>query len=378
MKLIKRRLGFTLIELLVVIAIIAVLIALLLPAVQQAREAARRTQCKNNLKQIGLALHNYHDSYNRLPPGFIFDPNRGQAQYAKNMWGWGTMILPMLEQATLYNQCNFNQGFLGGFTASGADTISTSPPTDLHGPELTPLPAFKCPSDRGLPQTFYRGITGSGSGSRALGGASTYVGVNGNVMAVINAGPPVTYSDFTAPAMLTSQGGAFGGNSKVGLRDMSDGSSNCLVVGEKRFKEVSSRRIGLKAIWAGVRGTSPQTPATYFANAFPLCLGTTQTPMNNLPYVSAGGGTGDAPYVLTTAQGNLTAAVNDANTIQNGGSGEGTPEPLWMGFGSDHTGGAHFLLGDGSVRFITQNIDFTTYKNLGTVNDGNVVNFTED
>src|SRR5438046_4479450 len=91
----RSRRGFTLIELLVVIAIIAVLIALLLPAVQQAREAARRANCKSNLKQIGLALHNYHDSYNIFPPGWIFDPNRTQAQYGGNMWGWNTFIMPM-------------------------------------------------------------------------------------------------------------------------------------------------------------------------------------------------------------------------------------------------------------------------------------------
>lgn len=371
MKLIKRRNGFTLIELLVVIAIIAVLIALLLPAVQQAREAARRTQCKNNLKQIGLALHNYHDSYNRLPPGFVFDPRRTTAQYNGNMWGWSAMILPMIEQATLYNSCNFSMGFAGGLTAAGTDQSEGA--GSIHGPELTSIAAFRCPSDRGLPIAYYR----QASGTKALGGSTNYVGVNGNVMA-LNTGTvaaPV-YANFTSPQFLTAQGGAFGGNSKVGLRDMSDGSSNCLVVGEKRYKELSSRRVGLKAIWAGIRNADPDI-TTVYANSMPLALGTTQTPMNNQPYVSVGGGTGDAPYVLAAPRGNLTAAVNDAGSIQAGGSGKLTPEPLWMGFGSDHTGGCHFLLGDGSVKFITENIDFQTYKYLGTVNDGNVVNFDE-
>src|SRR6188472_548040 len=98
------RRGFTLIELLVVIAIIAILIALLLPAVQQAREAARRSQCKNNLKQLGLALHNYHDTSNTLPPGWIAVPTMsGNTNASAPCWGWGTMILPGLDQAPLYS-----------------------------------------------------------------------------------------------------------------------------------------------------------------------------------------------------------------------------------------------------------------------------------
>src|SRR6187401_2658539 len=106
------RRGFTLIELLVVIAIIAILIALLLPAVQQAREAARRSQCKNNLKQIGIALHNYHDTFNALPPGWV----------QTNRWGWGTMVLPGLDQAPLYNSLSS----FAGTTAAGTATTGFS------------------------------------------------------------------------------------------------------------------------------------------------------------------------------------------------------------------------------------------------------------
>jgi prepilin-type N-terminal cleavage/methylation domain-containing protein len=106
-----RRRGFTLIELLVVIAIIAVLIALLLPAVQQAREAARRTQCKNNMKQLGLAMHNYHDTFRVFPPGWIaVDPatNAQSAHEGISGFGWGTMLLPQIDQSPLYNQLNLN------------------------------------------------------------------------------------------------------------------------------------------------------------------------------------------------------------------------------------------------------------------------------
>src|SRR5580698_8598950 len=105
--------GFTLIELLVVIAIIAVLVALLLPAVQQAREAARRTQCKNNLKQIGLALYNYHDSFSLFPPGYVDrngNPNLTPDNDLGPSWGWAAFLLPGMDQAPLYNQINFNLG----------------------------------------------------------------------------------------------------------------------------------------------------------------------------------------------------------------------------------------------------------------------------
>ncbi len=98
----RRRLGFTLIELLVVIAIIAILIALLLPAVQQAREAARRTQCRNNLKQIGLALHNYHDVFNTFPPGYVAKIANNKTSSERSMFAWGALILPYIEQGNLY------------------------------------------------------------------------------------------------------------------------------------------------------------------------------------------------------------------------------------------------------------------------------------
>jgi len=105
--LLKRKRGFTLIELLVVIAIIAILIALLLPAVQQAREAARRSQCKNNLKQIGLALHNYHDNFRMFPPGDVRRLYGGVSSWTTSMIGWIPRILPFLDQAVIYNQINW-------------------------------------------------------------------------------------------------------------------------------------------------------------------------------------------------------------------------------------------------------------------------------
>jgi prepilin-type N-terminal cleavage/methylation domain-containing protein len=131
-KTISNRTGFTLIELLVVIAIIAILIALLLPAVQQAREAARRTQCKNNLKQLGLGLHNYHDVFGTLPPGWV-DQNNNRA----SNWGWAVYILPQIDQAALYATLDVGNGSLG---------LALEDVTKL-APMLNTYPAFRCPSD---------------------------------------------------------------------------------------------------------------------------------------------------------------------------------------------------------------------------------------
>src|SRR5260370_14592072 len=137
----RRRGGFTLIELLVVIAIIAILIALLLPAVQKVREAAARVSCTNNLKQIGLALHSYHDTNGYFPPGYLdgnTDPNSTPDNDVGPGWGWAPFLLPYLEQGNVYNQINFKVGVGVGSTTAISQL---------------PLKIFQCPSD-GLQQAF--------------------------------------------------------------------------------------------------------------------------------------------------------------------------------------------------------------------------------
>lgn len=130
----RHRAAFTLIELLVVLAIIGILLALLLPAVQMAREAARRASCQSNLRQLGLALHNYHDSYNCYPAGWIgVNPSTGASDQAGlNGWAWGAKLLPQLDNAALYNQIQFGQAMTNPANADA---------------RLTPLPIFRCPSD---------------------------------------------------------------------------------------------------------------------------------------------------------------------------------------------------------------------------------------
>ncbi len=141
---VKHRSAFTLIELLVVIAIIAILVALLLPAVQQAREAARRSTCKNNLKQFGLAMHNYHDTHGVFPPGYVtFPADSCEHPNAVNnrFWGWGTLILPYVEQAALYDQLR----------PDNCTNPLPAPGTLYNGIALLqqPVQAFMCPSDAG-------------------------------------------------------------------------------------------------------------------------------------------------------------------------------------------------------------------------------------
>ncbi|WP_010582511.1 DUF1559 domain-containing protein [Schlesneria paludicola] len=356
--------GFTLIELLVVIAIIAVLIALLLPAVQQAREAARRTQCKNNLKQIGLALHNYHDlTTNTFPPGYIGATLGGNGYSG---WGWMTMILPQVDQTNLYNL--FSQSTTNPNFSSGLLGLSTAPPTT--GTIEIPLPAFRCPTDVGNPtmQANFDGAVGFGISTMSYG-RSNYVGVCGTDPNWLNSTSsyspsviPTAYASdglasssspisgfaigamsfYNAPASINLQttnsvfvdayGGTFGNGSKRGLRDMTDGSSNVIIVGE-RYSPSPTAALGLldligDASWVGAEDST--------FHGQPMVLGEATNPINY----------------------NFTGS---------------SLRPQTTGFGSLHTGGCHFLMGDGSVRFLNQNMNVNTFRQLSRVSDGAVV-----
>lgn len=209
----KRRRGFTLIELLVVIAIIGVLVSLILPAVQQAREAARRSQCKNNLKQIGVALHNYVDAHRVLPPGYVslFDASGNDTGPG---WGWAAMLLPQLEQSPAYNAINFNVGI-----EQPANQIS----------RLAVLPMLLCPSDN--PASFWPAmspdpVTGAPVSMICNVASANYVGMFG-----------------TSEPGVDGEG-LFFRNSRIRLSDITDGTSQTIAVGER------SHRLG-EATWTG-------------------------------------------------------------------------------------------------------------------------------
>jgi prepilin-type N-terminal cleavage/methylation domain-containing protein/prepilin-type processing-associated H-X9-DG protein len=210
-----RHRGFTLIELLVVIAIIAVLIALLLPAVQQAREAARRMQCRNNLKQLGLALHNYHETHSVLPPA------GGQIFPGGNGFAWGAMILPQIDQSPLFMQLDFN--VVNTSTASNRNLINTS------------LPIFRCPSDPTLSNYLVSNVTAPLTPYSVA--TASYAGIVGD--------------DVTCGTnlFLVPGNGFFKSRRVVRLRDVTDGTSQTFAIGEWRDIDPNTDEISLHESW---------------------------------------------------------------------------------------------------------------------------------
>jgi len=365
----KKR-GFTLIELLVVIAIIAVLIALLLPAVQQAREAARRSQCKNNLKQIGLAMHNYLEAYKYFPPGI----NHTQSPTIAFGYSiaWGTHILPYIDQAPLYKK--FNTSFLLTTTATGQTAPNTNPLLTT-----TILSAYRCPSDAGPEQ--------ADNGALATQATSNYAGMFGvGTVSACPVAPPATGTAAAAGYVSSNSwfAGMFGVNSKIGDKDVKDGMSNVIFVGERRMgRNCSTWTSGMAA--QGAATTAPGTTAycTFWAGIedpthLVEVLGTTSAA--GITAATVGGsvkspaGSWDAAFLYNNTLPNPTAATPTTNTVKiNVPKASTNPDDVSAGFSSYHTGGAQFLLGDGTVRFISENVDQLTYERLSSRADGKTV-----
>ncbi|WP_435021033.1 DUF1559 domain-containing protein [Tundrisphaera sp. TA3] len=299
--------AFTLIELLVVIAIIGVLVALLIPAVQSAREAARRAQCSNNFKQIGLAMHNYHATHDTFPPGYITGTLTNDADSPETGpgWAWGTMLLGSLEQSAAYHAANFGRPI--------ADPASQTVRT-------MSLSAFLCPSSAG----------GSGPVVLKDAGGKTLVADLSPGQYVASAGQ-LEVEEFPA-----QNNGVFYRNSRVGVRDIADGTSTTMMAGER------SRNVA-DATWVGVIPSSrvcthPKWKVQDCETANVMVLGHT-------------GPSPDQSWV-------------DVPNYRGAGA-----DDFW----SLHPGGCNFLFCDGSVRFIKETVNPKIFSFLSTRAGGEVV-----
>lgn len=335
-----RRTGFTLIELLVVIAIIAILVSLLLPAVQQAREAARRSSCTNNLKQFGLALHNYHDAHRALPPGYVSasDPNTVTSLPAEDFdgttwdaapgWGWGTMLLPFLDQGPLSNRLNSS---LSAWHPSHRDPVATT------------LSVFLCPSASGGDEPFVvvdqSGNPLTKAGEQVVLGRSHYVASHGQEECWGTCSGPG--GGFNGDVSQIADG-PFYRNSHTRFRDVTDGLSSTVMLGEHTS-------VLTNKTWVGVVPGAFVHPKINSPENGPESAAT-------LTLVHSGPAAGEVD-----ALGNPIIHPPNFPTIHVGQ------------MQSEHPGGAHVLLGDGSVRFISENVDRDLFAGMTSISEGEVI-----
>ncbi len=336
MVVVRRRRAFTLIELLVVIAIIAVLIALLLPAVQQARESARRTQCKNNLKQLGLALHNYHDNYQMFPLAIgpsVWDScgTAGTASAGTCAWrGFSahTMMLPYIDQAPLYNSLNLNMKYDDAPNNTAALRAK--------------LAAFRCPSDSIYP------------------GGATEPGNN----YVMSAGPSVFWSIANADKV-----GLFKYYFSVRIADVQDGTSNTIAASESTVGNANTGKFELKrslvraqAFPAGWKNSfAPQLALNTYGQQCLTGTGNIHAHVRSQWMNGIGGQT-------------IFNTLNPPNSPNPdchpcGGCGWYDSAGVWTAR-SQHTGGVHTLMADGAVKFVSDNVDINTWQAVGGIADG--------
>jgi prepilin-type N-terminal cleavage/methylation domain-containing protein len=338
----KRSLGFTLIELLVVIAIIGVLIALLLPAVQQAREAARRSQCKNNLKQLGLAVHNYLDTFKMFPT------NQMTPDPFSSVNTWLTICLPYLDQSSVYDRLNFNKG---GDLCSNLNGLATNKTA-----VITQMSVFVCPSDpTNVPKDYAMGI-------QPLAGqtSSNYAGVmyGGYFFDTVtkNYGVISYWSDLETypPTSIAYQPYAL--KRKTG--DIADGLAKTLYSLEVRAKVYNTNTGQADEVVDG------QTYGTVYTSWF------VNMPVYYIAYQDCAYGNPASPWFI----GPITVPRYGINLPLR----KGVTPTLWPPYitsGSYHPGGCHGLLADGSVQYLSENVDLNNIKAMSSIalgdNNGN-------
>jgi prepilin-type N-terminal cleavage/methylation domain-containing protein len=358
---VRTRPGFTLVELLVVIAIIGVLVALLLPAVQAAREAARRSSCGNNMRQLGIAVHNFHDIRNRLPPGGAVDqmPEFG-THPTGTQWGssWFVYILPYMEQNPMYEQFNFAGGSgWGGAAAPNAtgDTINNPVANRIF------ISPFWCPSS-----PLEKMCLGTRTGQLVM--APSYVGIAGATPSAFPTGSGYTETRRFLPASgagcctggIESGGGTFISSGKLTFASLQDGTSNIMIASEVSnwLRDVNNQQVDYRS-----------------QRQHGFIIGSSR---NRPPNVNEGNGTGDRrTFNFNTVRYpiNFYTKATDGLPV-NGDCGNlgvcqnaSTNIPL----NSGHPGGVMIILGDASVRFLPQTTTLLVLAQLATRDDGLVM-----